>query len=189
MIGVFRVDRRLIFCKLILPDYPVDNSCFYQTNYQPFSGNGILDRSSAADRNQLIAEITESESFKFFVIGIAVILQKLNSDLFAQKYRFRVIRTPVNTGDISGDRNIRCQLIQLVGNRYTQSFVGYYKARDSDRRHYGSTKGANLVYNCSLSNHAFRIVTAAPASVACPAPYDGCIGEPSGNACGRNIEP
>ena len=34
------------------------------------------------------------------------------------------------------------------------------------------------------SNHAFRMVTQAPATVAWPAPYDGCVGHPSGATIG-----
>src|SRR4051794_1961708 len=40
----------------------------------------------------------------------------------------------------------------------------------------------------SLKN-AFMMVASAPAPVACPAPYDGCVGHPSGKACGSRYEP
>src|SRR5687768_14267340 len=38
-------------------------------------------------------------------------------------------------------------------------------------------------------NHALRIVVHAPATVACPAPYAGWVGQPSGNAIGRRAFP
>jgi hypothetical protein len=35
------------------------------------------------------------------------------------------------------------------------------------------------------SKKALRIAAHAPATVACPDAYDGCVGEPSGKTCGR----
>src|SRR5918996_63391 len=39
------------------------------------------------------------------------------------------------------------------------------------------------------SNHALRIVTHAPATVAWPAPYAGWVGAPSGKAIGSRYDP
>src|SRR6266404_9050186 len=39
------------------------------------------------------------------------------------------------------------------------------------------------------SNHALRMVTHAPATVAWPAPYDGCVGQPSGAPTGSRYVP
>src|SRR4051812_26455250 len=38
------------------------------------------------------------------------------------------------------------------------------------------------------SKNALRMVASAPEPVACPAPYAGCVGAPSGYACGRRYE-
>src|SRR5687767_15293948 len=44
------------------------------------------------------------------------------------------------------------------------------------------------ITNDSL-NQALRIVTHAPATVAWPAPYAGCVGHPSGKAIGKSAFP